>query len=310
MKVNDERVPHYKLHKVPIDDVLTMVSINKGHLKEKDTWFLIDGKLNFFKPRNDYRIIGELLCSDIQKSLGMNPVDYSLAYINGQLGIISENFQEKDHCYYHVSDLYRPEISSIKAFGDYSFKTLCDYFDAKLEDKSLLKKIKLELAQLFIVDYLTHQEDRNFKNIMFDMKVQGIEHKFGMIPSIHGRRINDISLSKIFDNEKSFSIGRNGVYDYKLNKTWDTSFKVEPNTGVGFFDDEREIDINLLNIYMDYPELCTDFMKKIVDEFNPTEILSKYQQGNSQIIIRPNNVSYIDSLLEKRQKGIRKVLEL
>lgn len=310
MKINQERVLHYNLKKVPIENVSKMVSIDKKHLREKDNWFLIDGKLYFFKPRNDYRIIGELLCSDILKSLGINSVDYTLVYINGQLGLMSENFQVDGNNYYHVSDLYKSEISSIKAFGKYSFKTLYDYFNVKLDDKDLLNKIMGQLAQLFISDYLTHQEDRNYNNIMFKMNVEGVTHSLGYIPSIHGRKIEEINLEKIYDSEKSFSIGRDGVYDYNLNKVWDTSFMVEPNTGTGFFDDDYLIDINLLSLYMYYPELTKDFMKKIVNQLNVQQILGKYQQGNSQLFIKPNNISYLDSLLTKKQEGIQRVLAL
>lgn len=311
MKLNFERIPHYKLKKVPTEDVLKLISVDKFHLKEKDTWYMIDGKLCFFKPRNDYRIIGELLCSDIEKTLGVDAVEYNLAYINGQLGLISENFQEHGNGYYHVSDLYKSSVSSIKSFGEYSFKTLYDYFGVKLEDnKPDLEKVRKQLAQLFICDYLNHQEDRNYKNIMFKMKVSGLEHKLGTIESIHGRKIESIELTKIFDSEKSFSIGREGVYDYKINKTWDTSFLVSPGTKKGFLDDERMIDINLLTLYIDYPELTKDFMNKIVNEFNPQQILKKYNQGNSQLFLKPNNVSYIDSLLTRRQEGIQKILEL
>lgn len=310
MKVNDERVPHYKLKKEPIESVSKLVSIDKNHLKEKDTWYLINGKLYFFKPRSDYRIIGELLCSDIQRALGIDSVEYNLAYINGQLGILSENFQVHGNNYYHVSDLYKSEISSIKAFGQYSFKTLCDYFEAKLDNKELHSIICRQLAELFICDFLTHQQDRNYKNIMFKMKVQGVEHKLGIIPSIHGRKIEDISLSKVFDSEKSFSISREGVYDYNLNKVWDTSFMFEDNTGTGFFDDERLIDINLLSMYMYYPDLSKDFMEKIVNELNIQQILSNYQQGNSQLFLKQKNVNYLDNLLTNKQEAIQRVLDI
>ncbi len=311
MKLNCERIPHYKLKKVPMQDVLKFVTVDKTHLKEKDTWYMIDDKLSFFKPRNDYRIIGELLCSDIETSLGIKAVKYYLAYINGQLGLVSENFQEEGNGYYHVSDLYKSSISSIKAFGQYSFKTLHDYFGVKLEDnKDALKKIRTQLAQLFICDYLVHQEDRNYNNIMFEMIVSGIHHKFGSMESIHGRSIDSVSLTKIFDSEKSFSIGRDGVYDYKIDKIWDTSFLVTPDTKKGFLDEDKTIDINLLTLYMDYPDLTRNFMEKIVNEFNPQRILEKYSQGNSQLIIRPNNVSYIDNMLTRRQEGIQKILEL
>ena len=308
MKINEERVPHYKLKKVPINEILKKVSINRDHLKEKNTWYMINGKLCFFKPRNDYRILGELISSDIQSSLGMDPVIYELAYINNELGLVCENFQTPSNGYYHAMDLYRPSISSIKSWGPYSFKSLYDYFEVKIKDPALLEKIRTQLAELFICDYLTHQEDRNYNNIIFQMKVNGITHELGKIPSIHGKDIIDISLAKIFDNEKCFSIGRDGVYDYNLNKEWDSAFLATPDTQKGFYEDG--IDKNLFDFYCEYTDLSKPFMEKIVDEFDSKKILEKFQQGNSQVIIKPKNVSYIDSLLTNRQEGIFKILNM
>lgn len=308
MKINEERVSHYNLKKVPLNELRSILSIEPIHLKEKDSWYYIDSELNFFKARSDYRLIGELLCQSINKELGHDIPNYKLAYINGELGLISQNFREPSKRYYHASDLYAPKISSLMSFGEYSLKSIINYFDQKLDNPSLKHTINTQLCQLFLSDYFEHQQDRNFKNIIFEIGMD-LPIILGKIDSIHGRKITSINLSKIFDSEKSFSISRSGIYDYKLDTVWDTSFKVTPKTRNGWADKERMIDQNLFELYVEYPEYCIDFMKKI-ERLSIGKILENYNGKNSQLTIKPKNYQYLKDLLERKQEGISKVLSL
>ena len=51
MKFNESVIPHYELQRVPFEDLKKMVKIEPEHLKEKSSWFIIDGQLCYFKER-------------------------------------------------------------------------------------------------------------------------------------------------------------------------------------------------------------------------------------------------------------------
>ena len=61
-----------------------VLGIDKQHFLEKDNWYLIDGAMQYFKNRQDSRIIGELLSDEILRMHG-----YTNYFQNSDIHIIT-----------------------------------------------------------------------------------------------------------------------------------------------------------------------------------------------------------------------------
>ena len=122
MKLNEAVIPHYRSEIIPIEVLKKKVSLNEKYLKEKPTWYNIDGKLQYFKIRNDFRLFTEQFYSSFAKKVfDLDTLDYHIAYVRTvdpviakgdeitKCGLLSENFQENTYNYYLVSELLNSE---------------------------------------------------------------------------------------------------------------------------------------------------------------------------------------------------------
>ena len=60
MKLNEATIKHYRSEMIPTSILKKKVSLNEAYLREKPTWYEIEGKLQYFKIRNDFRLFTEL----------------------------------------------------------------------------------------------------------------------------------------------------------------------------------------------------------------------------------------------------------
>ena len=81
----------FKLHQ---SNVLTYVDIDPELLREKDTWYYLNGKVSFFKPRSDVRVAAECISEAYAEALGFRAAKYSVVKLDEQIGLVSENFQD------------------------------------------------------------------------------------------------------------------------------------------------------------------------------------------------------------------------
>ena len=109
MHLNKAVIPHYRSEMIPIEILKKKVSINEGYLREKPTWYEIEGRLQYFKIRNDFRLFTEQFFSMFGREImGLDTLDYRVAYVRTkspiikqsdektQCGLLSDNFQSSE----------------------------------------------------------------------------------------------------------------------------------------------------------------------------------------------------------------------
>ena len=82
MKLNEAVITHYRAPRIPTYKLKKQVALNEDYLKEKPDWYCIDGKLQYFKIRSDFRLFTEQFFSIFGREvLGLDTVDYRVAYV-------------------------------------------------------------------------------------------------------------------------------------------------------------------------------------------------------------------------------------
>lgn len=343
MELNNSVIPHYTCKEIPIQELKKEVSLNEKYLKEKPTWYVVGDKLVYFKKRADYRLFTEQFFSMFAREIiGLNAVDYKVANIRqihaagsikepiGSTGLISENFQKKDeYNYYLLSELENPSISSLVSYGDYCLSNLITFFDNTLDGKSF-EECKDYLLKLFIADAFTLQMDRNHHNIGFKTpKINGLEYTKRLRPDIISNtdevvlendiyRLKNFTPTEVYDSERILGVDHRNVFLYKPNDVWTPIF---PFTGELLFKNQEQakayqenycdgIDPNLLEFYLTYESEVKDLIDRLANGDEYREILERFEQANSQILLHPNTIEYFENILKERQREFKKVLSL
>ena len=82
MKLNEAVITHHRASRIPTYKLKKQVALNEGYLREKPDWYEIDGKLQYFKIRNDFRLFTEQFFSMFGREiLGLDTLDYRVAYV-------------------------------------------------------------------------------------------------------------------------------------------------------------------------------------------------------------------------------------
>lgn len=171
---------------------------------------LIDGKQYFYKPSNmPYH---EVICSELAKVLGVNCVQYDLAYydFDGRKGVVSESYKKADAKYINGSKVlekfYYKDRKFLNEMGLNKFEWEKDYegpnyyhmnnleiiwpcLDTLYKDypKEQRQKCLIDLIMQFIFMILTAQYDRG--SYQWELEVTK----------------DTISVVPMFDNEASLS---------------------------------------------------------------------------------------------------------
>lgn len=61
--INPARVEHYREPIIPIPKLESLIDLDENYLREKPAWCNMEGKIQYFKVRNDYRLFAELFFS-------------------------------------------------------------------------------------------------------------------------------------------------------------------------------------------------------------------------------------------------------
>lgn len=345
MELNSSVIPHYTCKEIPVSELKKEVSINESYLSEKPTWYYVDNKLVYFKKRSDYRLFTEQFFSMFANEIvGLDTVIYKVANIRkvkctselekkGYTGLISENFQDKSkYNYYLLSELENPSISSLVGYGDYCLSNLLEFFNNVLDDKSL-EDVKSFLLKLFIADAFTLQMDRNHHNIGFKTpKIDGIDYSKRLRPEIISNvcninenivlvngiyKLKNFSPTPVYDSERIFGVDHRNVFLHKENDVWTPIF---PYSSDLMFRNQAEakeaqdslydgLDPNLMEVFMNYESDVRDLIDRLANGDEYREILERFEQSNTQILLHQSTIEYFEKILSERRKVFQKVLK-
>jgi len=290
MKLNEAVIPHFRSRQIPIGTLKSRVAISENLLKQKPSWYDIEGKLQYFKIRDDFRLFSELFFTRFAKRvMELDTLDYHVANVRtisskvsqskevSEVGLLSTNFQDVNYNHYLVGELMRAEISDFVAYGGYSLSNLLAFFKDYLANDDY-KANELFLIKLFISDAFTFQADRNHNNISFRIpKIDGISYRDRLhIDRLVRNNCGDsaveynselgthflkgLSPNLVFDSERILGISKSSV-SYNKNDCWIPAFPYsnEVNLKKMNKDEVKEIqntqfdgmDPNLVSLYCD-----------------------------------------------------------
>ena len=343
MIVNEAVVPHHNVRTIPIHELKELVLLNEAYLKEKPTWYIIDGKLQYFKIRDDLRLFAEQFYSLFANQiLDLGALNYQISTISIEdlgtktpsiRGLLSDNFQRPNHNYYLISELMKAEISNLISYGGYSLKNLLSFFKDSLTKENYNDNL-LFLIKSFIGDGFTFQKDRNYHNICFETPaIEGINYKKRLQPNVLEKSpdaknyfektkdgiilLKDFTPTVIYDSERILGLDHKNVKDYTQNEVWMPLF---PYTEDLLFESQEQaqrmseevfdgLDPNLMSLYMDYETICKPFFERLAYDDEYRKILETFTSSNSQIFLNPQEIEYITMVLEDRRKTFARILK-
>ena len=278
MIINENKMPEFNQQSLPQDVILANVDIDKNHLAEKPLWYEIDGKMYYFKPRQDDRALSELINREFYKVQNLYSAHYAAAKVNGQSGLLSQNFQTKGNFYEDIDQLYRAYYIDK---NNYSLQNLLQHF-ATILPTNVYDNIETELINLYLSDYFAHQLDRNPRNVMLEEAGQNIH------------------LAKIFDSEKSLGIKKRSFQDLDSKSLWIPSMPYEAGLEPSEIDN---VDINIMGLFLDYPEKVSSFLDTLLkqDYYN---IINSFTNRNQPLSLTEEDAKQIKELLEYKQEKI------
>lgn len=345
MRLNDALIPHYRSRMVPFEELKNRVAINESLLKEKPTWYEINGKLNYFKVRNDFRLFSEFFFSMFaSKIMELQSLEYHLAYVRTEMpkvsqdceqtkcGLLSANFQNPNYNHYLVSELMHPEISDFVAYGGYNLKSLLSFFKDYLAYDEYTAN-ELFLIKLFISDAFMIQVDRNPNNIAFQIPaVDNVSFTDRLRPkkianlkcgvTVHDNE-RDIDLltgfmpNVVFDSERILGIDHKDVLTYKKGELWIPLFPYDDNVDfLNMKENEIEqvqkdfcgLDPNLMSLYSDYPTICKPLLDRLAYDDEYRKILEEFNAEDCPIVLSNGDLDYINMVLKDRQEAFKRIL--
>lgn len=339
---NEALIPHYQCSKISIGTLKRLLNINENYLREKDTWYIIDKVLKYFKVRNDYRLFTELFFSKFGREIiGLDTVEYEIASIRvtnlhkkneeKKIGLLSDNFQKSGYNYYLVSELLNPDISDLVCYPEYSLTSLLAFLHDILpkEDYEVSKDF---LIRLFISDAFTFQVDRNYHNIGFEIpKIEGISYKQRLRPNVlkaheemskcvvdeeGNSKLKGFKFTKVYDNERILGVDHKNIFAYEKGMIWTPIFPYSPEL---LFATEEEavkaseiydgFDPNLMELYLNFPKESAPYLERLAYDDEYRKILEYFSKNNSQIKLSPRVKEYFENLLEDRRNQFKKILK-
>ena len=307
---------------------------------------MVDGKLQYFKIRNDFRLFTEQFFSMYGREiLGLDAVDYHVAYVRTKdpvlksteevtkCGLLSESFQDlQANNYYLISELMNAQISDLIHFGGYTLETLLKFFKQYLveEDYNIME---LFLITQFIGDGFTHQEDRNPHNISVNIpKIPGVTYTERLHPDVLAKKkkgkdflflnrdgqyqLKGLRPTKVYDNERILGVDHKNVFAYKKGLIWAPLLSYDEDTKFASEEDALKVsqkyysglDPNLLSVYMEYPEICTPIFERLAYDDEYRRILERFDGKTTQIALSTDEMEYVTMVLKDKQKVFSDIL--
>lgn len=318
MQFNSSVIQHHTEGRVPLYDLKRMVKISPDHLAEKSSWFMVDGKLQYFKERDQIRMFSEIFCEEYGKKLGFRMADYQLEYLREitfgtkvgetKFGLLSPNYQDNRYNYYLVSDLLNSDISNLGCYGNYSLSNLISFLRTEYGDVPGVNEAIRDTINLFLFDYVTNQEDRNPKNICYEVEAEaGDDKKYW---GLHGRKVKKIALATVFDSERSLGIKKtaNGYEMINDSPEWESALPYSSETDNEIIDGMNS---GVMELYMDEPEIVTPLMSRLAygDDFEKL-IKDSFSHSNDKVCLSKDEKDFLLHNFFERQNGLRRVLSL
>lgn len=317
MQYNQSVIQHHTQAKVPIYDLKSMVKISPDHLREKDTWYMCDGKLQYFKERDEVRMFSELFCEEYAKKLGFKVASYDLAVLRdisagakvgeAKLGLLTPNYQDSRYNYYLVSDLLNSDISNLGAYGNYSLSNLITFLRTEYGDVEGVEEAIQDTVNLFLFDYMTDQEDRNPKNICFEVDAEpGSNKKYW---GLHGRKVKRISLATLFDNERSLGITKtgNGYQMENGSNAWDTSM---PYCDEDVDMSSINVDPHVFSLFVEETDLAGPMIERLANQSEYLDVINNsFSKNINKVMLNNDEKKFLIAKFLGRQEALKRILK-
>lgn len=274
-------------------NVLTYVDIDPNLLKEKDSWYLIDSKVSFFKVRKDVRIAGECISKAYAEALGNDTANYSVVALNERIGLLSENFQDRSKfAYFDFCQLHQLFPSLPQRYNYFTLKEILNTFGYHYDEETTYK-LQKALIERYVFEWFTHQLDGNPRNTNFRLD----------------KDYNILELGPVFDKEQAFGVNENGLFDESKLDIWmpsipydDLSFREKPYQVDG-------LDANILSLIMDYPDITLEVLEKIFSIDYKT-ILYRFTSGENAFSLPKDTIEYLQGVVDRKKQEQEKILQL
>lgn len=290
--------------KLSYSQVKKIVAIDQQHFNQKNNWYLINNRTCYYKDRSDARLLGELLSSDIinllGKESGLATANYTPVFLGkkDKLGLASENIQSSDFAYYDLvtlSSLF-PRLS--KKYGQHTLSGLLDVLKNDKVHVPNFDEIKNQIITIYVIDWFTHQLDRNPRNILFECNLD------------EKGSLSSMNLAKIIDSETSFAVSKSHLIDTSFSKIWvpaipynDVDFKKRPERIEG-------LDYNIVNLLLDYPEETIAVLNRVLST-NFDQIVGRYSKRfDSEIYVCDDCISFLKAFTYEKLEEAEKIKSL
>lgn len=282
-----------KPFKMQQEGVLTYVDIDPELLREKDSWYIVDSKVSFYKPRHDVRVAGECISVAYAQALGNETANYSVVNLDDKIGLLSPNFQDTHrYSYYDFCQLYKLFPSYPNKYNHFTLKELLQTFAYHYDDETCAT-LQQMLISRYLYEWFTHQLDGNPRNTNLrqdkDTKV--------------------LDLGPVFDKEQSFGVNEHGLFDEEKLEIWvpsipyeDIDFRTKPYQIDG-------IDANVFSLLIDYPDVAVAALEHLFT-VDYDAILDTFVSGESSFSLPAETRSYLKGIVEKKAYEKEKILKI
>ena len=347
MELNKETINHYRGEIIPLKELKSRILLNTNYLKEKPTWYEFNGKLRYFKIRNDLRIFTELFFGKFASEImDLETLKYEIACVRtidpdvkpineeSKYGLLSDSFQDLTYNHYLANEIMDPQNSDFVFYNsNYSLVSLLNYFENILASDDF-EKIKLFLIKLFIADAFTYQLDRNPNNIAFQIpKITGLSYKerlrielikkvtnFEKYLSLEDGvyKLKGFTPNLVYDSERCMGVDHKNGLKYNKEYCWNPNF---PYSDELFFENGEiaaEVskkkydgyDPNLLCLYLQYQDICEPYLERLAYDDEYRKILETFKNKPDQVVLAANEYEYFQEILKDRQEVIKRILTL
>lgn len=273
--------------------VLSYVDMDPELLKEKDSWYLVDSRVSFFKIRRDVRIAGECISQAYAEALGNDSAKYSVVEMNEKIGLLCENFQDrKRHAYFDFCQLHQLFPSLPQRYNYFTLKEILNTFSYHYDEETTYQ-LQRALIGRYIFEWFTHQLDGNPRNTNFRLD----------------KKTNILELGPVFDKEQAFGVNENGLFDERKLEMWMPSI---PYEDLSFRDKPYQIDgldANILSLLMDYPDMTAELLEEIF-KIDYKSILKRFVSGENAFNIPPETLEYLQGVVDRKKTEKEKILQL
>lgn len=168
---------HHFAKYITFKDLSSMADLDVDVLMGKSDWYLINGKLYYFKANH---IFTELFTNEMIPEYDLRNLNYDMVKRSKQLGIISESFRVKPSKFFNYEDFFIDK--GYRAPN--TLRSLERTFSKMLHENNK-KRIVDDFYKLTSFDIFTGQADRGSSNVVIEENTETL-------------------LAPIFDNEYAF----------------------------------------------------------------------------------------------------------